>query len=68
VAADTGEEDRITTHVELSSNEMYTGLNQVQTRFSRMEGDKLTLGTPEIESGVRPVQKAVGTATFERER
>ena len=47
---------------------MYTEPNQNQTRFFRMEGDKLTLHTPEIESAVRPVQKAVGTITFERER
>ena len=62
------EGDRITTHVDASSNEIYTGANQDQTRFFRIDGNKLTLRTPEIESAVRPGQKAVGTITFERER
>ena len=60
--------DKITTHVEMSSNEIYTGANQNQTRFFRIEGNKLILRTPEIVSAVRPGQKAVGTITFERER
>jgi lipocalin-like protein len=61
------EGDKIITHVEMSSNEIYTGANQNQTRFFRIEGDKLTLRTPEIVSAVRPGQKAVGTIAFERE-
>jgi len=64
----TVEGNKITTHVEMSSNEIYTGANQNQTRFFLVEGDKLTLRTPEIVSAVRPGQKAVGTITFERER
>jgi hypothetical protein len=64
----TVEADKITTHVEMSSNEVYTGANQNQTRFFRIEGDKLILRTPEIASAVRPGQKAIGTITFERER
>jgi hypothetical protein len=64
----TVEGDRITTHVEMSSNEVYTGANQDQTRFFPIEGDRLTLRTPEIASAVRVGQKAVGTITFERER
>jgi hypothetical protein len=60
--------NRITTHVDMSSNEIYTGANQNQTRFFLIEGDRLTLRTPEIVSAVRPGQKAVGTITFERER
>ena len=59
--------DEITTHVEMSSNEIYTGANQDQTRFFRIEGNRLILRTPEIVSAVRPGQKAVGTITFERE-
>jgi hypothetical protein len=59
--------DKITTHVEMSSNEIYTGANQNQTRFFRLDGDRLILRTPEIVSAVRPGQKAVGTITFERE-
>ena len=61
------EGDRITTHVDMSSNEIYTGPNQDQTRFFRIDGNKLTLRTPEIVSAVRPGQKAVGTISFERE-
>jgi hypothetical protein len=64
----TVEGDKITTRVDASSNEIYTGANQDQTRFFRIEGHKLTLRTPEIVSAVRPGQKAVGTITFERER
>jgi Lipocalin-like domain len=63
----TVEANQITTHVEVSSNEIYTGANQNQTRFFRLEGDRLTLRTPEIVSAVRVGQKAVGTITFERE-
>ena len=62
------EEDRITTHVDMSSNEIYAGSNQNQIRFFRVDGNKLTIRTPEIVSAVRPGQKAVGTLTFERER
>jgi hypothetical protein len=64
----TVEADKITTRVDMSSNEIYTGANQNQTRFFRIEGDKLILRTPEIASAVRPGQKAVGTLTFQRER
>jgi hypothetical protein len=64
----TVEGDRITTRVDMSSNEVYTGPNQNQTRFFKIEGDKLILRTPEIVSAVRVSQKAVGTITFERER
>jgi Lipocalin-like domain len=63
----TVEADKINIHVEMSSNEIYTGTNQNQMRFFRIEGDKLTLRTPEIVSAVRPGQKAVGIITFERE-
>jgi hypothetical protein len=62
------EGDRITTRVDMSSNEIYRGPNQDQTRFFKIEGDELTLRTPEIVSAVRVGQKAVGTITFKRER
>ncbi len=62
------EGNRMTIRVDMSSNEIYTGANQNQTRFFNIEGDKLTIRTPEIESAVRSGQKAVGTITFERER
>ncbi|MGB8489100.1 MAG: lipocalin-like domain-containing protein [Xanthobacteraceae bacterium] len=64
----TVEGDKIKTHVDMSSIEIYTGANQDQTRFFRIEGNKLTIRTPEIVSAVRPGQKAVGTITFERVR
>jgi len=63
----TVEGNTITTNVDVSSNEIYTGANQTQTRLFHIESDKLTLRTPEIVSAVRPGQKAVGTITFERE-
>jgi hypothetical protein len=64
----TVEGDRIITRVDMSSNEVYAGPNQNQTRFFTIEGDKLILRTPEIVSAVRVGQRAVGTITFERER
>jgi len=63
----TVEGDKITTHVDTSSNEIYTGANQDQTRFFRIDGNKLIIQPPEIVSAVRPGQKAVGIITFERE-
>jgi len=62
------EGDKITTKVDMSSNEIYTGANQDQTRFFKVEGDRLALRTPEISSAVLPGKKVVGTINFERER
>lgn len=62
------EGDRIMTRVDMSSNEIYTGANQNRTRFFKVEGDKLTLRTPEIASAVPPGKRVVGTLTWERER
>jgi hypothetical protein len=59
---------KITTRVDISSNEIYTGANQDQTRFFRVEGDKLDIRTPEIASAVLPGKRIVGTLCFERER
>jgi hypothetical protein len=64
----TVEGDKINIHIDMSWNEINTGANQDQTRFFRIEDNKLTLRTPEIVSAVRPGQKAVGTITFERQR
>jgi hypothetical protein len=52
----------------MSWNEIYSGANQNQTRFFNIEGDILTIRSPEIVSAVRPGQKAVATLTVERER
>src|SRR6266542_320373 len=60
--------NKITTRDDMSSNEVYTGANQDQTRFFRVEGDKLDIRTPEIASAVLPGKKIVGTLCFERER
>src|SRR5262249_14894822 len=62
------EENRMTIRVDMSWNEIYSGPNQNQTRFFSIEGDKLTIRSPEIVSAVRPGQKAVATLTVERER
>lgn len=40
--------NKITTRVDMSSNEIYTGANQDQTRFFRVEGDKLDIRTPKL--------------------
>jgi hypothetical protein len=52
----------------MSCNEIYSGANQNQTRFFEIEGDMLTIRSPEIVSAVRPGQKAVATLTLKRER
>ena len=62
------EGDKITITVDMSANEVFTGANQVQTRFFKLEGDKLTIRTPEIASAALPGKKVVGTNVFERER
>jgi hypothetical protein len=61
------QEDRITVRVDMSSNEIYTGQNQNQMRYFKVDGDTLIIRTPEIASAVRVGQKAVGTLTFQRE-
>lgn len=61
------EGDKITTRVDMSSNEIYTGSNQDQTRFFRVEGNKLDIRTPEIASAVLPGKKIIGTLSFKRE-
>jgi hypothetical protein len=60
--------NKITTRCDMSSNEIYIGANQDQTRFFTVEGDKLDIRTPEIASAVLPGKKIVGTLSFERER
>lgn len=59
--------DEITIHVDMSGNEVFTGANQVQTRFFKLDGDKLIVRTPEISSAALPGKKIVGTNIFERE-
>jgi hypothetical protein len=64
----TVEGDRITVKVEMSSNEVFTGASQIQTRFFTLKGDKLTVRTPEMASAALPGKKVVGTNIFVRER
>ena len=58
--------DKFTTKVDISWNELQTGSDQV--RFFKVEGDKLSLRTPEIVSAVYVGKKVVGTLNWERER
>ena len=60
------EDDKFTTKVDISGNELLTGQDQV--RFFKLEGDKLTIRTAEQASAVYPGKKVVGTLTWERER
>jgi Lipocalin-like domain len=60
------ENDKFTTKVDISWNELLTGQDQV--RFFELEGDKLTIRTAEQASAVYPGKKVVGTLTWERER
>jgi hypothetical protein len=60
------EGDKIRIRTDMSSNEI--GANQEQTRFFKIEGDRLALRTPEIASAVLPGKRVVGTLTWERER
>jgi hypothetical protein len=62
------EGDRITTTVDASWNEIFTGANQNQIRIWRLDGDKLTLRTLEQESAVRPGKRVVSSLTWEREK
>jgi len=57
--------DKLTTHVDLSWNEILTGTDQV--RFFKLEGDRLFFRTAEQASAVYPGKKVVGTLTWERE-
>ena len=61
------EGDKITVRVDISGNEVFTGANQVQTRFFKLDGEKLIVRTPEIDSAALPGKKIVGTNIFERE-
>jgi hypothetical protein len=58
--------DKLTTNVDLSWNEIFTGTAQV--RFFKLEGDKLSIRTGEQASAVYPGKRVVGTLTWERER
>ena len=61
------EGDKITIQVDMSGNEVFTGPNQTQTRFFKIDGQQLIVRTPEINSAALPGKKIVGTNIFERE-
>jgi Lipocalin-like domain len=61
------EGDKITIQVDMSANEVFTGSNQTQTRFFKIDGRQLIVRTPEINSAALPGKKIVGTNIFERE-
>lgn len=61
----TVEGDKWTTKVDVSWNEVYNSQDQV--RFFKLEGDLLSVRTPE-QSGVWPDRNVVFTLTFVRER
>jgi hypothetical protein len=64
----TVEGNKITVQVDMSANEVFTGASHVQTRFFALDGDRLTVRTPQIASAALPGKKIVGTNIFERER
>jgi lipocalin-like protein len=60
------EGDKVTIRVDMSGNEIFTGPNQVQTRFLKLEEDRLVVRTPEIDSAALPGKKIVGVNIFQR--
>ena len=60
--------DRVSTKVDASWNEIYSGPLETQVRFVKMDGEKLVIRTPEIDSAVRPGKRIVATLTWDRER
>jgi hypothetical protein len=62
------EGDRITTTVDASWNEVYTGAGQNQVRIWKLDGDKLSLRSLEQESAVRPGKRIVASLIWEREK
>jgi hypothetical protein len=59
--------DKITIQVDMSGNEVFTGSNETQTRFFKLDGQQLIVRTPEINSAALPGKKIVGMNIFERE-
>jgi hypothetical protein len=59
--------DKITTRVDMTWNEVFSGALQTQTRIFSIEGDKLTIRTGLIPSAIRPGQRADSVLTWQRE-
>jgi hypothetical protein len=45
----------------MSPNEIYTGANQTQVRFFKLDGDKLSIRSPEIASAALPGKRVVAS-------
>lgn len=60
------EGDKWTTLVDLHHNEIYTGVPQV--RYFKLDGDKLYVRVPEIQSALFPGKRATATLEWVRER
>jgi hypothetical protein len=60
------EPDKFTTEVEISWNQIYIGKPQV--RFYTVEGDTLTVLTPEQDSALFPGKRITSKLTFERQK
>jgi hypothetical protein len=52
----------------MSPNEIYTGANQTQVRFFKLDGDKLSIRSPEIASAALPGKRVVAILMWDRER
>lgn len=63
----TFEGNKITTTVDMSANEVFSGERAKQVRFFEVTGDKLVIRTPEISSAVLPGKKTVGVLEWVRE-
>lgn len=59
--------NKIVTTIDMSSNEVFTGANRTQVRFFELNGNTLTIKTPEISSAALPGKKVVGTLTWVKE-
>ncbi len=62
------EGNKITTHVDLTHNELYPGANQDQSRFFEIAGDTLTIRTGEIVSAALPGKRVDAVLIWQRER
>jgi hypothetical protein len=60
------EGDKFITTVDGAGNEIYRGTEQV--RFFRLDGDELSIRTPEQASGILPGKRTVGSLVWQRER
>jgi hypothetical protein len=60
------EPDKFTTDVEISANQVIVGKPQV--RYYTLNGDTLTIRTPEQDTGMFPGKRATSVLTFQRQK